>query len=232
MMQAIAFMWAYNEDDIIGHVVHHLQTEGVGVHVFNDGSTDDTLGVVSRSGATLELWQTREATASWTAMLRHTEETALDYARQHGSFWAIHHDADEIRRSAVPGERLLDFFARARQAGWTAVDHHVQVFAPRDGYDPALHHPETYFTEPFQGHMDAHNGQIKAWWQTPEVRVDLAKDAGHKVAFPGRRVCPEKLILKHYPMRGAEQRAAKARSRAARWDPQERAKGWHAQYSM
>lgn len=160
-------------------------------------------------------------------------EATADYARGHsrlaGPFWALHHDADEIRRTQT-GERLIDFFERTHRAGWNAVDHHVQTFAPRDGYDPAIHHPETYFTQAVKGHMDETNGQIKAWWQTPDLRVDLASKAGHKVQFPGRKVSPEKLLLKHFPMRGAEQRAAKAASRAARWDPKERQIGWHVSY--
>lgn len=230
-MRAVAFIWAYNEADIIGHVVHHLNAEGIESHVFNDGSTDGTLQVVTDAGAYLELWQAMASTSSWAAMLRHTAVAALRLSEILGPFWAIHHDADEIRRSPVPGERLIDFFDRVHRAGWNAVDHHVQVFAPRDGYDPALHHPETYFTEPFKSHMDSKNGQIKAWWQTPDVLVDLASSGGHKVKFEGRRVCPEKLLLKHYPMRAAEQRAAKAKSRAERWDQAERAKGWHVAYS-
>jgi hypothetical protein len=233
-MIAIAFMWAYNEADIIGHVIHHLQHEGVGVNLFNNWSTDATEKIAMAEGSMwhVERWPIYgpEPVVSWQRMLDHTAHTAFQYAQTRGAFWALHHDADEIRRSPVDGETLYEFFRRVRMAGWNAVDHRVETYAPRDGYDPLVHHPETYFTERLADHIDNHNGQLKAWWQTPDLLVDLAGTGGHKVTFPGRKVCPEKLILRHYPMRGAEQRAAKARSRNERWAPEDRAKGMHEQY--
>lgn len=78
--------------------------------------------------------------------------------------------------------------------------------------------------------LDARLTHVKAWKVLPGVRVDLATSGGHDVQFPGRVVAPERLILKHYPLRGPAQAARKLADYARRWDPAERARGWHAQY--
>lgn len=232
-MNVVAFMWAHNEADVIGHVIEHLRKQDVATHVFDHWSTDATPRIARAMAWRVERWPDEEpATASWRSMLEHTANRAHEYALAHGPFWALHHDADEIRETPDGIETLHDFFYRVRLVGWNAVDHRLITYAPRDGYDPALHDPRSYFKETLADHMDNRNGQIKAWWQTPDRVVDLAGTGGHRVSFPGRRVCPEKLILRHYPMRGEKQRAAKERSRRERWDKAERAMGWHAQYGQ
>src|SRR5215831_3194664 len=103
-VKAIAFIWCYNEEDIIGHVVNHLHEQGIMVRLLDNWSTDSTIKVACPP-ATCERWPGYEPTvASWRAMLEHTEELALEYAEHtHEPFWAIHHDADEIRRSPWMG---------------------------------------------------------------------------------------------------------------------------------
>src|SRR5262249_29464887 len=153
---------------------------------------------------TIERWPRwhRPRHASWRKMLAYTELAALWRAQAHGPFWALHHDCDEIRR-AHGEETLSQFFQRVQAAGWNAVDHRVELYAPRDGYE-GQESPETYFTERVHGHCDETNGQLKAWLQTADARVDLASSGGHRVAFQGRKVCPEMLVVRHFPLRGAE----------------------------
>ena len=87
-----------------------------------------------------------------------------------------------------------------------------------------------HFTERYEDHIDMHNGQIRAWKQPKDVRVDLASSAGHSVSFPGCVVAPEKLRMLHYPLRGPEQAARKIAASQTRWSEEERAKGWHIGY--
>lgn len=232
-MRVVAFVWCFNEQDVIGHVVSHLDKQGVQIHLFDHWSTDKSVQIARDAGPiTVERWPMEEPTvASWRSMLDHTTHVAQRYVEVLGPFWAIHHDADEIRTTADERETLHDFFYRVQLVGWNAVDHRVIVYAPRDGYDPHVHDPRSYFKDTLADHLDNRNGQIKAWWQTDRV-VDLSGTGGHRVTFPGRKVCPEKLILRHYPMRGEKQRAAKEQSRRARWDKQERAMGWHVAYDQ
>ncbi|HEV7796750.1 MAG TPA: hypothetical protein VGO73_01245, partial [Pyrinomonadaceae bacterium] len=49
--------------------------------------------------------------------------------------------------------------------------------------------------------------------------------------FAGRRVYPFKFLLKHYSFRSQEHGEKKVfRERRDRWNPLERAKGWHVHY--
>jgi hypothetical protein len=60
----------------------------------------------------------------------------------------------------------------------------------------------------------------------------LTSSGGHEARFPGRRVFPYKFELKHYPIRSQSHGEQKVfRDRIARWDPEERALGWHLHYN-
>lgn len=61
--------------------------------------------------------------------------------------------------------------------------------------------------------------------------MSLADSGGHEVRFPGRAVYPIKFLLKHYPVRSQAHGLRKVlRERVPRWDPAERAAGWHTHY--
>src|SRR5262245_31653315 len=101
-MRAIAFIFCYNESDIIGHVVTHMYEQGIGVHLFDNWSTDNS-GKIAFDAAfdfgdllSVTHWPPDgpTPTVSWLRMLQHTEQRALAYADAYGPFWAIHHDAD------------------------------------------------------------------------------------------------------------------------------------------
>jgi hypothetical protein len=66
------------------------------------------------------------------------------------------------------------------------------------------------------------------WGNAP----DLVSSAGHDVAFPGRRVCPLRFLLRHYPFRTQAQATRKVFvERRPRLPPQETSRGWHVQYA-
>jgi hypothetical protein len=72
--------------------------------------------------------------------------------------------------------------------------------------------------------------QVRIWKRT-EALVDLATTGGHEVRFEGRRVCPARFILKHYPIRGQRHGERKIfDERLGRFSSHERARGWHVQY--
>lgn len=234
-MKILAHLYAYQESDVLPWVVRHLFREGVDVLITDNHSTDGTWAIAQNLAAAgaprirATRWPETGPVdvVSWHTMLRRIEEIALQ-ARADGYNWVIHHDADEIRRSRVPGERLVDAIARLDAEGYTAIDHEVRVYRPREGWDGSQD-PELWFRERLADQIDMHNPQVKAWKQ-PDVRVDLASMAGHAAQFPGCRVAPEKLVLNHYPLRSRAQAARKIASRAARWAEEDRAKGWHIQY--
>jgi glycosyltransferase involved in cell wall biosynthesis len=229
MLTATAFVTMYNEADIIEWTIRHLIDQGVGVHIIDNWSTDGSSDIAMRfplvgyekfpSGGPSKYY-------SWQPMLHLVEELA---ARSKADF-VCHHDSDEIRRSPRPGERLIDAFARVDREGYTAIDHEVFHFRPTD--DLYTGDPENHFKyyilddEPIR----SMHHQVKVWKNFGQ-RVDL-RMGGHQAWFSGVKIYPEKFITKHYPMRTAAQAERKIiHERMERYDPNERANGWHVQYN-
>jgi hypothetical protein len=61
-------------------------------------------------------------------------------------------------------------------------------------------------------------------WKRQEERVDLATDAGHAVAFPGLRMAPTSLYMRHYLFVSVQHAIEKFVER--RFAPDEVADGW------
>ncbi|MCM3903545.1 MAG: hypothetical protein ND866_17715, partial [Pyrinomonadaceae bacterium] len=61
--------------------------------------------------------------------------------------------------------------------------------------------------------------------------ISTIPSAGHDVVFDGRRIYPFKFLLKHYAFRSQRHGEKKVfRERKARWNPKEKARGWHIHY--
>jgi hypothetical protein len=236
-MKAIAFMYVYNEADILPWTVKHLLDNGVDVHLIDNWSTDESRGLAMHLAREMPARVTvstfpydEPVTVSWFDMLQHVEELALA-AEEYGYQWVINHDADEIRTSRNPGEKLIQAIQRADDRGYTVLNHELRLWrlsSPCE-YD-GLIDPRLVFTQEQKNHVDHRLCHMKCWKQPHGVRVDIASSGGHRIAFPGVNVSPEKLILNHYPLRGLEQQRRKLASRKNRWAQSDRARGWHVQY--
>lgn len=226
----LAIISARNEIDILPQVVRHLRRQGVDVYLMDDWSTDGTWEALP--GWDLAGFERFPANApsktfDLAAQLRRKEEIAM----QSDVTWCINQDADEVRRSSRPGETLLEALRRFDADGFTAANHRLLNYASRDGWAHGMD-PETFFTElEDQGRVLPRWGlhHIKAW-KNLHIRVGLDSLGGHVIEFPGKRVAPELLLLKHYPLRGSELSEAKLKDRRARWNAEERRRGWHVQY--
>jgi hypothetical protein len=119
------------------------------------------------------------------------------------------------------------------QNGFNCIDHTVLNF-----------HPVRRLVEESDGEGDverrlrffefgqhpAHFLELKAWKKLG-VRPARAESGGHDTEFPGRRIYPFKFLLKHYPIRSQAHGERKVfGERIARFDPGERAVGWHSHY--
>jgi hypothetical protein len=229
--RVVAIMTAYNEEDVIGPCIGKLVADGVGVYLIDNWSNDGTYAVAEqfRGRGLVGLERFPDAPTDryeWRSLLRRVETVAAGLDAD----WCIHHDADERRCGPWPGVGLLDAMWRVDQAGFSAVDHTVLNFRPTDnGFEPGGDF-EAYFRRFEFGRSAGLLLQIKAWKNSG--LVDLASEGGHEARFPGRRVFPYKFELKHYPIRSQSHGEQKIfRERVARWDPQERAIGWHAHYN-
>jgi glycosyltransferase involved in cell wall biosynthesis len=227
----IAVMTAYNEEDVIGPSIEALLKGGIGVHLIDNWSTDRTYqiaeGFLGRGLVGLERYP--EAPTSifdLTGLLKRVEVISSRVP----SDWCIHHDADERRMGPWPNQSLRDALWTVQRSGFNAVDHTVLDFRPVDnGFVPGTDY-EAYFRNFEFGATQDRLLQVKAW-RSSSRRVALAESSGHEVVFAGRRVFPYKFLLKHYPIRSQAHGERKILvERRARWNPAERAKGWHVHY--
>jgi glycosyl transferase family 2 len=230
----VAIIAAYNEADIIDHVVSDLIQQGVHVYLLDDGSTDDTVAVVERyvgrgvvgierlTGADADA---PPSTFEWEGIL--LRKAAV--AKELDADWFIHHDADEFRESPWAHLSLKDAIRRVDALGFNAIDFSGLDFWPvhdtfRAGDD--VREAFTFYKEP----APYDRLQIRCWKKTAEA-VDLASSGGHDAHFPGRSVFPIRFILRHYPIRGQAHGERKVfQERRNRFTDRERARHWHVQY--
>jgi hypothetical protein len=222
-----AILAAYNEEDIVGAALQHLIAQGVSVYFIDHGSTDGTLEearrFVDKGVIGVESLSMSGPTFRWADLLRRKEQLA----RELPGSWFIHHDADELRESPWSGVSLREALRQVDAAGYNAVDFEVLQFRPvhddyRKGDDLLAAFPH------YEPAREYDKLQIKCWKRS---QVELAASGGHDAQLAERRVFPVRFLLRHYPIRTQAQGARKVfRERLPRFDPAERALGWHRQY--
>jgi uncharacterized coiled-coil protein SlyX len=228
----VALVAAYNEADIIHHVVADLIGQGIGVYFLDDGSTDDTVRIVEpfvgRGVLAIEPLPARPVSSDafdWERILRRKSALAAELDAD----WFIHHDADEFRESPWLHLQLRDAIHHVDALGFNAIDFAGLDFWPvHDRFRPGddVREALTCYSE-FASYDRL---QIRCWKKTG-YSVDLSSSGGHEVKFPDRRVFPLPFLLRHYPIRGQEHGQRKVfRERRNRFLPGERARGWHVQY--
>jgi hypothetical protein len=228
--RVVAIMTAFNEEDIIGPSIGKLVADGIGVYVIDNWSTDRTYEIAAqyegRGLVGLERFPDAPIDRyEWRSLLGRVESVAASLKAD----WCIHHDADERRCGPWAGVGLREALWRVDQSGYSAVDHIVLNFQPIDNEFRPGGDFEAHFRSFEFGRSPGLLLQIKAWKNTGPV--DLASNGGHEAVFADRRVFPYRFELKHYPIRSQSHGEKKVfRDRIARWDPGERAVGWHDHY--
>jgi hypothetical protein len=229
--RVVAFMPTYNDADIIDHSLRYLIDQGIGVHVIdnwsNDGTWERAQRLLGRGVVALERFPGDGPTSTygWRRILGRVEALA----GRVDADWCIVQDPDERRHAPWPDGDLRSALYHVDRSGFNCIDHLVLNFWPvEDRFDPALDVEQQLRFFTFSDHL-GHYYQRRAW-RSPHP-VSLAPSAGHDVCFPGRLVYPFKFLLKHFPIRSQAQGERKVfADRPRRWDPEERALGWHQQY--
>lgn len=229
--RVVAFMAAYNEEDIIVQSIEKWTEQGVRVHILENWSTDGTYGLAkeleSRFPVTVERFPKDGPSKffDWGAMLERMETLAGELEAD----WFVRRGADEVLVSPWPGVSYRDALYLADQAGFNCIDHTIVEFHPvDDGFETGMDH-EDYFRH-FDFKNLSHPRQRKAWKNFGQP-ISTIPSAGHDVVFEGRRIYPFKFLVKHYSFRSQSQAEKKVfRERKARWNPKERARGWHIHY--
>jgi len=233
--KVVALIAAFNEADVVEHVLDDLHRQAVEVYFMDDGSTDHTPAIaearVGRGVIAVERLRpsadgrNADAPFQWTAILRRKEQLAAEIDAD----WFIHHDADEFRETPWPGMSLAEAIARVDRAGFNAVDFALFDFPPTDErFTPGTDVRESLrYCEPGRTWNVM---QVKCWKKTT-APVDLTSSGGHDVQFPERRIYPLRFVLRHYPIRSSAHGQRKVfAERLPRFSETERARGWHVQY--
>jgi hypothetical protein len=230
----VAIISTFNEGDIIYHSLRKLIDAGIGVHLIDNWSTDDSFDqiqpLIGHGIVAYERFPSEGPTDyfSLRQLLRRTEQVSQSI----GAEWIIHQDVDEVRCSPWPGVSLREGLERVAREGFNTVNHVVLRFRPIDDLFPYGGDMERHFKWfSFDRHV-AHMQQRKAW-RAQGAPISLAASAGHGVYFEGQRVFPTPFLLKHYPIRSQAHGERKVlRERRPRFDPQERDMGWHIHYDQ
>jgi glycosyltransferase involved in cell wall biosynthesis len=194
-VQIVAMIQVYNEERFIAGVIEHLHEQGVGVYVIDNESTDDTRAIAERyvgRGVVGIETLSRADCFELEAQCARQEELAMTLDAD----WFIHHDADEIRVSPKQGQTLAEAIEEADAAGYNAINFLEFTFVPtREEPD----HDNPDFLETMHYYyplLPVFPHRLNAW-KRQDVRVKLGP-AGHRVDFPGLKMSPESLYMRHY----------------------------------
>ena len=226
-MRLACFMPVHNEADILPWTIGAMRREGCEVHVLDGWSTDGSFEI-ARDLASVEHFPAAGDDGLWSCerTLLHIEDLAV----ASGADWCLLSDADEIRVSPFPGDRLIDAVQRANEDGFNVVDFRVISFQPvNDAYrgDPEQHF--RYYTEDPAIDGVCRPQQEKCWRN--DCRVDIHSYGGHKLERPNKLMYPERLLMKHYPFRTLAQARRKLAARLGRRDKREHTDyGWGVHY--
>ena len=233
-----AIIAAFNEEDIIGHVLEHFISKGIKVYFIDHHSTDNTLeqakkfkgkGVIG-----IETFPEESGYPSnfkdiyaWRYILKRKEELHKIL----GADWYLHMDADAIVESPWEDVPISAAIQLVDALGYNCINFELFNFRPvTDKYKGDIK-PQDFFKywEPADSFDEL---QIKCWKNFGQ-KIDLVSSGGHNVQFKEKKVFPIKFIMRHYPIRSKVHGVEKIFSeRLPRLDIKERRKGWHRQYNQ
>ena len=224
-MRLLVLMTVRNEDLVLERTLAHLEGQGAGVCLVDNGSTDGTVEIarsfLGRCVVRIEHLPF-EGRFELARVLQNEERLADEIEAD----WYLHQDADEIREAPAGMGTLAEAFQRVQAEGCNAVDFDEFVFVPTS--------PEQNFEgRDFVAEMSAYYyfcpgslRRVNAWQRRRWGKVDLVSSGGHSVRFRRRKVYPERFILRHYVALSSEHARRKYGER--RFDPREiEDRGWH-----
>lgn len=221
-LQVVAIIATYNEERFIAGCLEHLFANGVEAYLCDNESTDRTVEIAkSYLGRGLRGIETlpRDGTYRWRRILARKQQLAAVLTAD----WFLHLDADEIPQSSRPGQTLAEALAAAGNAGYNAVEFDELVFvATREAPD----HDHSDFRRTMRWYYPFEPGplhRVIAWKHQP--KVDLVSTGGHQAKFRGRRIAPQRLVLRHYLILSHDHMLRKYVRR--RYDAGEVRDGWH-----
>jgi glycosyltransferase involved in cell wall biosynthesis len=195
-MRVVAILATHNEGRFIANCLEHLIRQGVEVYLIDNESTDQTVAIASRY-LSRGLIAIQSLARKGVFRLREQLECKELLAGTLQGDWFMHVDADEIHTTRRCDQTLAEALTEVDARGYNAVNFQEYTFTPTQE-EPDHDHPNYLKTMrwyyPFAPYLPH---RLNAWKRQPE-RVDLASTGGHQVSFPGLRMYPESLVMRHY----------------------------------
>ena len=222
-MRAIAIVATYNEERFIGACLDNLIAQGLDVYLIDNQSTDRTVAIAERY-AQRGLIGIETLPRRGFFSLQEQCERKETLASTLDADWFIHVDADQIVLPPRSDVSLLQAFADVDAQGYNAVYFHQFAFIPTHEA-PDHDHPQFQQTMRwYYPHESSFPHSLRAW-KRQDAPVELTWSGGHRVRFPGLRMCPTPFRYRHYLFLSIAHAARKYAEK--RFDPAEIEKGWH-----
>lgn len=195
-MRVVAIIQVYNERRFLAGCIEHLRTQGIDVYLIDDASTDETLEIAERYRGRgvigIERLEPHEI-HNWREICLRKEQLATNLDAD----WLIHHDADEIRVSSLPGRSLAQALAELDEAGYNAVNFLEFTFVPTRESPDHDHADFTRTMRSYYAFVPVFPARLNAW-KRQDGPVELAWSGGHQVRFDGLTMAPTLMYMRHY----------------------------------
>ncbi len=233
-VRCLAILPCYNELDVICITIDRLLAQRLDVHVIDNWSTDGTWELLAqryakRRDVTFERFPSApNSQFQWAAILDRMDLVAA--AAPHD--WIIHVDADEQIDTCSPDIGVVDMLTIADDAGYDVIDFTLIDFRPEQ---PSVlpgpdHAPEASLPSRWEFATRPGARMLERAWKNRRAPVELSAWGGHAIGVE-KRIFPLNMILRHYPLRSAEQARRKVfRDRVPRFESERAERGWHTQY--
>jgi glycosyltransferase involved in cell wall biosynthesis len=221
-VQIVAIVQTYNEERFIGCCLDHLAEQGIAAYLIDNESTDDTVAIIERRlGQNVIGIETlaRDGHFALHSQLVRKEELAQSLDAD----WLIHLDADELRVASEPRRSLAQAIAEVDEAGFNAVNFLEFTFMPTREAPDHDHADYAKTMRSYYSFVPKFPHRLNAW-KRQDGPVELTRSGGHRVRFPGLRMAPKSMYMRHYLFLSVEHAARKFG--AGRYAPAELSVGW------
>ena len=208
-LRALAIVPAFNEEDVIEHVVRDLIENGLRGRAARQ-RVDRPHRRARPQGRRRRRDVRERRLHAASAQLERFEQIAAE--RDHD--WALVCDADEFRESPWPGMTLIEALREVDALGYSAVNFEVFNFRPTDdAFVPGTRRARAPDALRAARGLRRDPDQVLA---EPRLRASTSPSFfGEGARFPNRRVFPVPFILRHYPIRGETHGRTQGARRAA-----------------
>lgn len=227
-MKIVAYLIAYNEENIIEENILYHAKQGIDTVVVDNGSTDRTLDIVeklAKQGQILDYLHYPTKDYSWKELI----EVGFNLARKHDPDWIIHLDANSFIESCwgldVP---LNEQIRKADVEECNLINLTVYDFYPTERDDPnerSIFKRIKFYTS---------RGSLSKIQQKIFKNFDgLSTNEGHTITFPKtveKRISDKAAIMRHYVFLSGSHGVKKLLQRKNRWNDKERMDGFHIHY--